>query len=111
MTSNGTRGWSTTWLAFALLTYVFAFASCSDPKARIAGQWKVTSDTSAIVWDFAKDGSVVSGDIRGRYSFGSQNKMKLQTPFATFVYQLDFTGDKMTWKAPNGSTTELTRVK
>jgi hypothetical protein len=94
-----------------LLVCLFALGACNDPKNQIAGQWKVTSDTSGLVWDFAKNGTVTSGDMKGRYSFGGQKQMKIQTPFATFVYQVDFVGDKMTWKNVNGSVTELTRVK
>ena len=86
-------------------------AGCGDKSAEIVGKWKVTSDTSELVWDFAPGGVVTSGDIRGRYSFGSDRRMKLQTPFATFVYQVDVNGDKMTWKDAKGTTTELARVK
>jgi hypothetical protein len=97
--------------ALALLCCVFVLVSCNDPQTQIAGRWKVTSDTSGLVWDFVENGVVSSGDMKGRYSFGASKQMKIQTPFATFVYQVDFAGDKMTWKNANGSVTELTRVK
>ncbi len=95
----------------AAVAIIFALTACTDARSQVIGQWKVTSDTSALVWEFAEDGTVTSGDMRGRYSFGSQNRLKIQTPFATFVYQIELAGDKMTWKNPNGSKTELTRVK
>jgi hypothetical protein len=98
-------------IRLGLVALLLAIVGCGGSQKAIVGKWKVTSDSTAIVWDFAADGSVTSGDIRGRYSFGDQNRMKLQTPFATFVYQTELNGDHMTWKAPNGTKTELTRVK
>ncbi len=95
----------------AAVAIIFALAACTDAKSQVIGQWKVTSDTSALLWEFAEDGTVTSGDMRGRYSFGSQNRLKIQTPFATFVYQVELAGNKMTWKNPNGSKTDLMRVK
>lgn len=95
----------------AAVAIIFALAACTDAKSQVIGQWKVTSDTSALVWEFAEDGTVTSGDMRGRYSFGSQNRLKIQTPFATFVYQVELAGNKMTWKNPNGSKTDLMRVQ
>lgn len=90
---------------------IVSLAACSDIKRQIVGRWKVTSDTSALVWEFAQDGTVTSGDMRGRYSLGSQNRLKIQTPFAIFVYQVELKDDTMTWKNVNGSKTELTRIK
>lgn len=95
----------------ALLILFLALTACSSAANHIVGRWKVTSDTSDIVWDFARDGTVTSGDMRGRYSFNGEKRIKIQTPFATFVYQVDIRQDKMTWKNANGSTTELARVK
>ncbi len=97
---------------FSLCVAVLSFSliGCSNPQNQIVGRWKVTSDTTDLVWDFAKDGSVSSGDIKGRYSFGSQKRMKLQTPFATFIYQVDIADGKMTWVNVKGTKTELTRV-
>lgn len=97
--------------AFVAAILLFALAACGAQQKQIVGKWKVTSDTSELVWEFAPDGTVASGDMNGRYSFGSQNRVKIQTPFATFVYQVDFHGEKMTWKSPNGTTTELTRLR
>ena len=95
----------------ALFAVLLTMAGCGSPQSQIVGKWKVTSDTTELVWDFAADGSVTSGDIKGRYSFGSQKRMKLQTPFATFIYDVTLAGDKMTWVNANGTKTELTRLK
>jgi len=51
------------------------------------------------------------GTNRGRYSFGDNNRIKIETSIATSVYQMELVGDKMTLKEPNGSKLALTRVK
>ena len=64
-----------------------------------------------MVWEFSNDGSVLMGTNRGRYSFGDNNRIKIETSIATSVYQLEISGDKMILKEPNGSKLVLTRVK
>jgi len=64
-----------------------------------------------MVWEFSNDGSVQMGTIRGRYSFGDNNRIKIETSIATSVYQMELIGDKMTLKDPNGSKLVLTKVK
>ena len=64
-----------------------------------------------MVWEFSADGSVLMGPSRGRYSFGDDNRIKIETPIATSVYQMELVGDKMTLKDPNGSKLVLTKVK
>ncbi|MGI9086285.1 MAG: hypothetical protein ACR2HH_00865 [Chthoniobacterales bacterium] len=91
--------------------WLFAAAACNGPGSQIIGKWKVLGDSSDVVWDFARDGSVSIGDTTGRYSFGDGGRIKIQTTRATFVHQLEFVGDRMIWKEPDGSKTELTRVK
>ena len=98
-------------LSVAIVAVFLSLAGCGKPEDQIVGRWKVSSDTSELVWDFAKDGTVTSGDIKGRYSFGTLRRMKLQTPFATFIYHVEIADDKMTWVNANGTKTELTRLK
>jgi hypothetical protein len=76
----------------------------------IVGKWR-TADTNAIVWDFGPNGVVLIGVDQGRYSFGDQNRVKIQTRYATSVYQMEFSGDKLTLRPPKGSNLELTRIK
>jgi hypothetical protein len=84
---------------------------CGGASHRIVGAWRVGDDPNAMVWEFSTDGSVLMGPSRGRYSFGDNNRIKIETPIATSVYQMEFVGDKMTLKDPNGSKLVLTKVK
>ena len=64
------------------------------------------------VWEFKTNGAVLVGDMKGRYKFGDQDRIKIETPFATSVYQLEISGDHMTLREPGGSSTlEFTRMK
>jgi len=84
---------------------------CEGTSHQIVGAWRVGDDSTAVVWEFANDGSVLMGTNRGRYSFGNNNRIKIETPIATSVYQMELVGDKMTLRDPNGSKLVLTKVK
>ena len=82
-----------------------------DGSSSIAGEWRNSDDSSAIIWEFRKDGSVLIGNTRGRYSFGNDQRVKIETPFATSVYRMEFSGDRMMLTDPNGSRLEFTKLK
>ena len=67
--------------------------------------------SNAILWEFSENGAVLVGDVRGRYKFGDQKRIKIETPFATTVYQMKISGDQMTLQELGGSKLEFTRVK
>jgi hypothetical protein len=92
-------------LSFCLIT------GCGGNARDIVGTWRTSTDPNAMVWEFSSDGSVLMGTNRGRYSFGDNNRIKIETSIATSVYQMELVGDKMTLKEPNGSKLVLTRVK
>jgi hypothetical protein len=97
-------------LVFSLLL-LSALAACEGPADRIVGKWQPSGGTSgAGVWEFSKNGGVKTPTGTGKYSFGDRKRLKIQTPFATFVYEVEISDDTMKWRDPNGSTTELTRV-
>ncbi len=100
-------------LAFLLLValWLFAMAGCGGPHDAIVGKWHMAGDSSAMVWEFSRNGAVLMGDIRGRYSFGDRDRIKIETRFATAVYQLALSEDRMTLKDPNGSKLEFARSK
>ncbi len=86
-------------------------ASCGGAESQIVGKWKVAGDPNGAVWEFAANKAVDMGGRKGKYSFGDQGRLKVQTQFATFVYQLQIVDDRMVLTEPNGTKTELHRVK
>jgi hypothetical protein len=97
-------------LTVASLTLLCVVSGCGDSNTNIVGTWRAAGDSSAMVWEFAEDSSILMGSTRGKYTFG-RNRVKIQTPFGTTVYQMDLSGDRMILKAPGGSKIEFTRSK
>jgi hypothetical protein len=79
-------------------------------KASIVGKWSMSGASNATVWEFKTNGAVIVGDVSGRYKFGDQDRVKIETPFATTVYQLKISGDHMILQEPGGPKLELTRI-
>ena len=72
----------------------------------------MSGDSNATVWEFKSNGAVLVGDVSGRYKFGDQDRIKIETPFATSVYQLEISGDHMALLEPGGPPKlEFTRIK
>jgi hypothetical protein len=67
--------------------------------------------SNATVWEFFSNGAVLVGDVRGRYKFGDQDRIKIETPFATTVYQMKISGDQMVLQEPDGPKLEFTRIR
>jgi hypothetical protein len=98
-------------LLLLVVTLLFAATSCDNTKSRMVGKWRSANDADAVTWEFMSNGAAVTGNTRGKFSLGDQNRVKIQTPYATFVYQVEFSGDRMILKDPNGSRIELVRVE
>jgi len=94
-----------------LLAIVLCSIIGCDGSSSIDGKWRNSADPSAIIWEFRKDGSVLIGNTRGKYSFGNDQRVKIETPFATSVYRIEFSRDQMILTDPNGSRLEFTKVK
>ncbi len=84
-------------------------AGCENSQTDIVGKWR-TAGENALVWEFVNDSSVLMGSTRGKYTFG-RNRVKIQTPSGTTVYQMDLSEDRMILIAPGGSKLEFTRSK
>ena len=98
--------------ALAVLTLSFAVQSCDSAKKQIVGKWRVEGASSETVWEFQSNGTVITtSGSPGRYSFGDNNRLKIQTGAATFVHQIELRGDQMTWRDMSGAVTQLSRVK
>jgi len=80
-------------------------------KSSIVGKWSLSGASNATVWEFSSNGAVLVGDVHGRYKFGDQNRIKIQTPFATTVYQLKISADHMILQEPDGPKLEFTRIR
>ena len=93
-----------------LAALLWAMNGCGGPSHDIIGKWK-TANANAIVWEFSPNGSVLVGKDKGRYSFGDQKRVKIQTSFATSVYQMEISDDHMTLTSPSGLKLEFTRIK
>jgi hypothetical protein len=97
------------WRIIAAAILLCAMVNCGGPKHDITGKWRGAGDASTMVWEFSEDGSVKMGSMRGRYSFGDQDRVKIETPAGTSVYQFELSGNHMTLKDPSGSKLEFTR--
>src|ERR1041385_3533992 len=98
-------------VVIGLAVLLCAIAGCGGPSRDIVGKWRTSGDANALVWEFSENGSILIGNTRGRYSFGDNNRIKIETPFATSVYQMEFWGDRMILRNVNGSRLEFTRIK
>ena len=63
---------------------LFVMAGCGNSS--IVGKWRMSGAENQTVWEFSGNGSVLVGEVRGRYKFGDQDRIKIETPFATTVY-------------------------
>ena len=92
------------------MAVAFAMVGCGN--STIVGKWRLMGgESDAILWEFSTNGGVLLGDLRGKYKFGDQNRIKIETPFATSVYQVKISGDRMTLQEVDGSKLEFTRIK
>ena len=105
MTSATTSRWLSALLAIALLT------ACDSAESRIVGKWRPVGDPNTAAWEFSANKAVNIGGKTGKYSFGDQGRLKVKTQFATFVYVLDLSADRMVLTEPNGTKTELERIR
>jgi hypothetical protein len=94
----------------ALVVSLCVMAGCGGPSHDIVGKWRMSQDVNAMVWEFSKNGAVMIGSTRGRYIL-DRNRIKIETPFARTVYQMEFTGDRMILREPNGPKLDFTKVK
>src|SRR5262249_7108927 len=93
----------------ALAVLLFVMTGCGDSK--IVGKWQLSGAENQTVWEFLSNGSVLVGEIRGRYRFGNQGRIKIETPFSTTVYVVDLSSDQLVLQDLGGSKLEFTRVR
>ena len=89
---------------------LLAMGGCGNSS--IIGKWRMAGGSNATVWEFKSNGGVLVGDVQGRYKFGDQDRIKIETPFATTVYVARISRDQLVLEEPGGgSTLEFTRVR
>jgi len=71
----------------------------------------MTGAGDQIVWEFLSNGSVLAGDVRGRYKFGDHDRIKIETPVSTTVYGVNLSSDQLVLQDSGGSKLEFTRVR
>lgn len=88
---------------------LFVMPGCGNSS--IVGKWRMSGSENQTVWEFSSNGSVLVGEVRGRYKFGDQDRLKIETPFATTVYLVTLLNDKLVLQDLGGSKLEFTRVR
>src|ERR1700751_244016 len=96
-------------LALASVILLFVMTGCGNSS--IVGKWRLSGAENQTVWEFLSNGSVLVGEIRGRYKFGDQNRLKIETPFSTTVYVVNLSSDQLVLQDLGGSKLEFTRVR
>jgi hypothetical protein len=88
---------------------LFVIPGCGNSS--IVGKWRMSGNENQTVWEFSSNGSVLVGEVRGRYKFGDQDRIKIETPFATTVYLVTLLNDQLVLQDLGGSKLEFTRVR
>ncbi len=88
---------------------LFVMAGCGNSS--IVGKWRMSGAENQTVWEFSGNGSVLVGEVRGRYKVGNQDRLKIETPFATTVYLVELSSDRLVLQDLGGSKLEFTRVR
>jgi|SRR5438067_13792617 len=96
-------------VAPALAVLLFVMAGCGNSS--IVGKWQLSGAENQTVWEFSGNGSVLVGEVAGRYKFGDENRIKIETPFATTVYLITLSNDQLVLQEMGGSRLEFTRVR
>src|SRR5205809_2357703 len=96
-------------VAPALAVLLFVMGGCGNSS--IVGKWQMSGAENQTVWEFSGNGSVLVGEVRGRYKFGDENRIKIETPFATTVYLITLSNDQLVLQEMGGSRLEFTRVR
>jgi hypothetical protein len=93
----------------AAAALLFVMNGCGHSS--IVGKWRMLGAENQTVWEFSGNGAVLLGEVRGRYKFGDQDRIKIETPFATTVYLVTLSSDQLVLQEPGGSKLEFTRIR
>jgi hypothetical protein len=93
----------------SIAVLLVVMAGCGNSS--IVGKWQMAGAENQTVWEFFSNGGVLVGEVRGRYKLGDQDRIKIETPFATTVYLVKLSSDQLVLQEPGGSKLEFTRLK
>ena len=96
-------------LVLASAVLLFVMAGCGNSS--IVGKWRMSGSGNQTIWEFSGNGSVLVGEVRGRYKLGDQDRLKIETPFATTVYVVKLSNDQLVLQDMGGSNLEFTRIR
>ena len=96
-------------LLVASAILLFVMSGCGN--SRIVGKWRMSGTENQTVWEFLSNGTVLVGEVRGIYKFGDQDRIKIQTPFATTVYLVKLSTDQLVLQEPGGTKLEFTKLR
>ena len=96
-------------MAFAFAILLLVITGCGNSS--IVGKWRMSGTENQTVWEFLSNGSVLVGEVRGIYKLGDQDRIKIQTPFATTVYVVSLSSDQLVLQELGGSKLEFTRIR
>lgn len=94
----------------AVAAFLCTAFGCEN-SSQIVGKWRTSGDANPMVWEFFDNRGVLMGQMRGKYTFGDGDRIKVETPFATFVYHMELSGDQLILREPSGSKLVLTRIR
>src|SRR5262245_38018934 len=89
-------------LALASAALLFVVAGCGS-NSSIVGKWRMSGAENQTVWEFLSNGSVLVGEVRGKYKFGDQGRIKIETPFATTVYLVTVSDEQLVLEELGGA--------
>src|SRR5260370_35579288 len=95
-------------LVLASAVLLFVLAGCGNSS--IVGKWRMSGTENQTVWEFSGNGSVLVGEVRGRYKFGDQDRIKIETAVATTVYLVTLSNDELVLQDLGGSKLDFTKV-
>ena len=98
-------------LLFVLASAVLLFVMPGCGNSSIVGKWRMSGTESQTVWEFSSNGSALVGEVRGRYKLGDQDRLKIETPFATTVYVVTLSNDQLVLQELGGTKLEFRRVR
>ena len=96
-------------LPAASVVLIFVLVGCGNSS--IVGKWRMSGTENQTIWEFSSNGAVRVGEVRGKYKFGDQGRIKIETPFATTVYLVNVSSDQLVLQEPGGSKLEFTRER